>query len=159
MSLEDQFALFFPVAIHSVEEMEGLAAEMKSYAGENPFDFGNVAKQAEDSSHLKTEHVGGLVRVRGYDPSLFGNWQKMVTFDDGQTPPYQITYVEGSIKNVEGTVQQLSIVYYTKEALDPKMVMSMAAFFWDYDNKEEWNSIKVMEGTPPYVSVLARIKV
>lgn len=148
-SLGEQFAMFFPKAIESVEDMTALATEMKEYARTHPFDYQGALQKARESPDLKVESVGGGVKVTGLDQEIVTPWQRTVTFDGGRTPPYQITYTEGPSPETTGTVQQLVIVAYNKQPLRTDTASFFIQFFWE-------PGTQLYEGTdlPPHVKIV-----
>jgi hypothetical protein len=155
-SLNDQFALFFPVAIHSKEEMAKLAEEMKAFAKANPFDYTQKKEEAANNPEIELDKVGSTYRARGHDPKFMEPWQRMITLDDGQTPPFQVTYTEGPMRDVEGIIQSLNIVAYQRLSLPEGTVGFFASCFWDLKNKDVLAEIGVVDELPPHVATLIR---
>ncbi len=153
--LGQQMALFMPTVINSKEELETLAAEMKAYARANPFDHDEAGRKAAANKLVETEMHQGAMRAKG-DPVSIAPWMKMVTFDNGETPPYQIMYTEGPKEGKTGTMQFLNIVAYERPALDKIMAVNITAAFWDHTNQAIWGSLMRLDRLPPHVAIVIR---
>jgi len=104
--------------------------------------------------HLEAEtDATGLLHVRGYD-EMIQKYQRFIIFN-GWLYPIQLGWVHNITP--EGIVQQLTIVDYGHTPLESEMIRCLASFFWDFDNKPEWHSVRQIHGTPLYAAVLARL--
>ncbi len=141
-----------PTIISSIDDMERVAAEMKLFAKDNPYDCDAAKKAILDNKNLDTNITDtGLLHVRGYDKTLLGKYNRYILFS-GWTMPFQLTYVINTFP--EGTIQQLTILDTAHNPLESEMIRCMAAFFWEFEDKKVWLSVSQIPGTPPYAAVL-----
>lgn len=143
-----------PTIIKEIDDMEKVAAEMKEFARTHPHDYKATTEAVLKAPHLEAEKdATGLLHVRGYDEML-QKYNRFIVFP-GWLYPIQLTWVENVVP--EGIVQQLTVLDYGHRPLESEMIRCLAAFFWDFDNKPEWKSVRQVPGTPLYAAVLARL--
>jgi hypothetical protein len=137
--------------IREDEQMAGIANAMICYAQLVDFDYKKAVEDAQQDTEMRTETVGPMMRVRGQkQPDSLKKYTRFLA--KTREKPYQVTYVEMPVPDINGRAAQLTLVDNFHNPISQEDADYFQRFF--FPNGE----VKRIEGPPEHVVVLVQLR-